>query len=192
MIGAMRKALLAFLLIAPLAHADIASKRAAIHEMLRIIGADAPDDSKSFQAFDRTMTESDAKEAIAFFRSSAGQHFLIASHDASNANLQRLEDALEAAHKKRTMVDMRSISVAIEAYYTDHNKYPAVKDVDELAKEISPEYIRAMPHIDAWGHPYLYHAEGEHFTLKSAGKDGKIGTPDDLIVEDGEFTQPKI
>lgn len=189
----MRKALLiATVLIATTASADIASKRAAIHEMLRAIDADAPDDSKAFQAFDRTMTEADAKEAIAFFRSSAGQHFLIASHDASNANLQRLEDAIDTSHKKRTMADMRSISVSIEAYWTDHEKYPAAKTVDDLAKDLSPDYIRTMPRIDAWGHAYVYRVNGEHFTLTSWGKDGKAGTPDDLIIEDGEFVQPRM
>lgn len=188
----MRKALLIPLLIlSSAAFADVASKRAAIHEMLRAIGADAPDDSKTFIAFDRNLTEDDAKQAVAFFRGAAGQHFLTASRDASNVNLRRLDAAIDSSNKKRTLADLRTLAVAVEAYASDNGKPPHAADIDELANAIAPAYLRVVPRIDAWGHAYVYSADGEHYRIASGGKDGKVGTEDDLVFADGELVQPK-
>lgn len=111
--------------------------------------------------------------------------------------------------QKRTMADMRSIATAVEAYAVDHaNHYPNANDLDELSRLITPTYIRTLPRLDGWNHPYrfqhLVSADGtEDFILGSAGKDGKWekrslsdytaqATTDydnDIISRPGEFIQ---
>lgn len=47
--------------------------------------------------------------------------------------------------------------------------------------------IRAVPRTDPFGTEMGYHNDGAHWTLSSAGPDMKWGTPDDIIIEDGQL-----
>src|SRR6185369_1482054 len=69
-----KKIVIAFLIaLVPLA--AFADKRAKIHTMLSIVGADVRDDSSEFAAFDSQMDEIQVDAAIAFFTSDAGRQF---------------------------------------------------------------------------------------------------------------------
>jgi hypothetical protein len=47
--------------------------------------------------------------------------------------------------------------------------------------------ITAVPTTDAFGTELRYHNDGTHWTLSSAGPDLKWGTPDDIVIEDGQL-----
>jgi hypothetical protein len=47
--------------------------------------------------------------------------------------------------------------------------------------------ITAVPATDAFGTELRYHNDGTHWTLSSAGPDLKWGTPDDIVIEDGQL-----
>src|SRR6266498_2870730 len=160
----MRKIVISIILAAiPLAaFADAATKRAAIHTMLSIIGSDVPDGSKEFAAFDANMDEIQIDAAIAFFRSDAGRQFLLASRGAQKQAIQKLDETIERARKKRVMSELKTLDQAIEG----------------------PE----IPNVDPWGTPYRIVSSGGRRRYASAGPDGKFG-PDSLTLglKKGDF-----
>lgn len=117
------------------------------------------------------------------------------------------EEDLMLAQQKRTMADMRSLAISVEAYATDHNKYPKVT-FEELEQLISPVYIRYVPTLDAWLTQFFYIADdADHYRFVSAGADRtfeaasrELGQPAsegtgvkdpnaDIIFQDGMFIQ---
>lgn len=118
-------------------------------------------------------------------------------------------DDATLAHQRAAMADIRTLAMSIEAYATDHNRYPDVS-AGELAKLVVPAYAANVPAADPWGTPYLYVADGENrYRFVSAGadrtfeessrtlgtqrsRDERAGTDDpnaDLVFEDGAFIQ---
>lgn len=125
------------------------------------------------------------------------------------AAVSAFAEDLMVEQQKRTLADMRSLAISIEAYATDHNKYPNVT-IEELEPLLSPVYIKFMPTIDAWLSPFFYIADGaDRYRFVSAGADGqfeagsrKLGPPvspgqevkvkdpnADIIFQDGGFIQ---
>ncbi len=170
----MRKIAIAIVLLAlPLA-ADEATKRAKIHTMLSIVGGDFPDGSKELAAFEQNMDEIQVDAAIAFFQSDAGRQFLLASRGAQKQSIQKLDETLERARKKRVMAELKLLDQEIEG----------------------PD----LPIVDPWGTPYrMIQGGGARRRYVSAGIDGKFSPDslkpglkkgdfgDDYILEDGEF-----
>jgi|PersoiStandDraft_1058852.scaffolds.fasta_scaffold27502_3 hypothetical protein len=79
---------------------------------------------------------------------------------------------------KKAMSDIRSVAVAVESYNTDHNLYP-VGDESNLWKKLVPTYIRSVPVLDPWGHPYIYRASAGgrgSYLIASPGADGVFQT----------------
>jgi hypothetical protein len=170
----MRKIAIALLLFAlPLA-ADEATKRAKIHTMLSIVGADFADGSKELAAFEQNMDEIQVDAAIAFFTSDAGRQFLLASRGAQKQAIQKLDGTLEHARKKRVMNELKLLDQEIEG----------------------PD----VPIVDPWGTPYkTIQGGGTRRRYVSAGMDGKFSPDslkagvkkgdfgDDYVLEDGQF-----
>ena len=168
----MKKIVIAFLIaLVPLA--AFADKRAKIHTMLSIVGADVRDDSSEFAAFDSQMDEIQVDAAIAFFTSDAGRQFLLASRGAQKQALKKLDETIERARKRRVMNELKTLDQAIEG----------------------PD----IPSVDPWGTPYrIVESRGKRRYV-SAGPDGKFGPDsltiglkkggfgDDYIFEDGDF-----
>ncbi len=76
---------------------------------------------------------------------------------------------------RRTMSDMRSIAAAAEAFATDYNRYPVARSMDDLARQLSPTYIRVVPHQDSWLTDYRYESwDKGHYAIASAGTDRKF------------------
>lgn len=117
------------------------------------------------------------------------------------------EEELMLAQQKRTMADMRSLAISVEAYATDHNKYPNVS-LERLEQLISPVYIKYVPTLDAWLTQFFYIADdADQYRFVSAGADGtfeaasrQLGPPvtegkgvkdpnADIIFQDGMFIQ---
>lgn len=117
--------------------------------------------------------------------------------------------AISRGRMKRTMADVRNLSIAVEAYATDTNAYPTVRTVEELAPFLEPTYIRAMPRRDGWNNTLRYEARRgpdgalSTYRIASAGKRGEwersdlwsytqkaTTTPEsDIVYGDGEFLQ---
>jgi general secretion pathway protein G len=115
--------------------------------------------------------------------------------------------AVDRGKQKRTVADIRSIGIAVEAYAVDHGRYPpnvmaptpvAGAGDENLERHLAPVYIRELPVMDGWGNPILYSsdADGSSYVIYSAGKDGQLapetvgavqGFDGDLIYKNGHF-----
>ncbi|HVT02034.1 MAG TPA: type II secretion system protein GspG [Thermoanaerobaculia bacterium] len=111
--------------------------------------------------------------------------------------------AAKASNTKKTMDDMHALSLAVETYAIDHEKYPVVKDMKALARILQPDYMKVVPLKDAWGtsFEFLVSPDLKNYRFVSAGPNRAIdptnliveskpsGKNDDIIFEEGFFVQ---
>jgi hypothetical protein len=88
-----------------------------------------------------------------------------------------------------TAGEMRAVAEAMEAYRIDQGDFPAVGDWEALRQALTPDYARTLAGADRWGNPFRYASQGGGYRLVSCGGDGREGTADDLVLEDGRFTR---
>ncbi|MCS7223368.1 MAG: type II secretion system major pseudopilin GspG [Armatimonadetes bacterium] len=102
--------------------------------------------------------------------------------------VRRIEDG----RRTKALMDLESISQALDQYYADMGSYPTTEEGLE-ALIVPPStagrtptrwggpYLkgRQVP-IDSWGNPYAYSSDGETYELFSLGKDGRANTADDV------------
>jgi len=87
--------------------------------------------------------------------------------------------ARDKANQKEAKIQMNMISNALSDYNLDCGKYP--KTLEGLAKQDpdcanwGPEAYYKKSLKDPWKNDYIYELNGNEFTLKSLGKDGKEG-----------------
>lgn len=86
---------------------------------------------------------------------------------------------LDKSRVSETKIAMGQVNNALNLYYTDCGKFP--KSLDGLIKADAdcsnwgPEpYLKKMPK-DAWKHDFSYEIEGNNYTVKSLGSDGREG-----------------
>jgi type II secretion system protein G len=123
--------------------------------------------------------------------------------------------SIQRARQKRTMADMRSIATAWEGRATDVKSYNAAAagftmpaapiSFGEMNTLLVPTYIKVLPRIDGWGHPFDFAADqavgsvtvADLYSLRSPGRDGVYatsyvlgGTTDfdcDIVYSGGSF-----
>lgn len=67
-------------------------------------------------------------------------------------------------------------------YHGDRGEYPEGEDAAGLGA-LMPDYApEELGFEDGWGNPFAYRPQDGEFTLSSAGIDGTMGSPDDLIL----------
>jgi general secretion pathway protein G len=86
--------------------------------------------------------------------------------------IPNLINAVDKGKQKRTMADLHAIGTAVESYSVDHTYYPTASDSTALKATIDPVYIKAMPRVDGWAHPFQVDSAQLSYTLYSQGKDG--------------------
>jgi hypothetical protein len=98
---------------------------------------------------------------------------------------------------RRTMSDIGSVGMGLEAYAADNERYPS-GDYASL-KETLAEYVTEFPEKDIWDHAYAYivSADGSSYRLVSSGADGNFEWDSRRIIAakapaDGEFVLPEI
>lgn len=171
---------------------------------------------------DESFSAAELRSLIAFAKTKEGQKFMHLIPDIGLSVFTRgmdlMQEATEAAADEmrkeveakqpwlRTMSDLRTLAVAVEARATDTEDYPKVMTLEELEKLITPTYIRDMPEADSWGTPYLYVSDGISYRFVSAGADKRFewtarqldptaqprameSLDADIIFQDGQFIQ---
>ncbi len=91
----------------------------------------------------------------------------------------------DQARVTTTKANLATLSTALKTYRIDNGQYPTTEQgLKALAeKPVTPPIPAAWPDggylsenpVDAWGNPYVYSTDGNNFSLKSLGKDGKPG-----------------
>lgn len=77
-----------------------------------------------------------------------------------------------------TRADGKDMVAELENYNQTNHSYP-----DNLNILIGKNPLRAAWEKDRWGNVYRYTTTGAAFTLRSAGKDGKFETGDDVVLK---------
>lgn len=97
--------------------------------------------------------------------------------------LDPLIAAINERKQTRAREELNLMAKALEKFRSDRGFY-VVSDKQAVAIDyLSPRYLARIIRVDPWQHPYLYLGERDHFTLRSAGPDGKPDTPDDISLE---------
>jgi general secretion pathway protein G len=126
--------------------------------------------------------------------------------------IPNLLNAVQRGKQKRTMVDMRVLATAIEAYHVDNSMFPTAacgsglytalgSAVDDNSFTlIVPTYLANPPRRDGWGQFYVYSVDNGfgQYNIRSYGRNGSqdalaCGTTtdfnDDILFSDGTFIQ---
>lgn len=109
--------------------------------------------------------------------------------------------AADSSELRRTRADLRALSTATDAYFTEHSGYPRAKTMEELRARLSPVYLKNVPMVDGWGTPFAYRSSGDHYRFVSAGPDRRFdptsldlgkrpAKSDDVIYADVELIRP--
>jgi type II secretory pathway pseudopilin PulG len=101
-------------------------------------------------------------------------------------------EAMNRSHQNRSLANLRAISTAWEARATEMKTYAiGAKSRDpiddtkvswnaltpvstpSLQRVLQPTYIRVMPTVDGWGHPFEFAAGDQTYAIRSRGRDGR-------------------
>jgi hypothetical protein len=133
-------------------------------------------------------------------------------------------DLADQERQKKTIAEMRNVGTAMFSWLTDQvsagaagakqvdlQQYPAITHQD-LEKLLVPDYLAALPKVDAWGHAYEYRLNVQNplaetvMSIRSPGRDGVFSgdvyqdvehpsrdLDQDIVWADGYFVQwPEI
>jgi type II secretion system (T2SS) protein G len=96
------------------------------------------------------------------------------------AKLEPLVAAVNGEKQRIAREEMELIARALEKFRRERGFY-VVSDSQAVAIDhLSPRYLAQVIRVDPWNQPYKYQGERDHFTLRSAGPDGKPDTSDDI------------
>lgn len=99
--------------------------------------------------------------------------------------VQSLRGATDKAKRTKAEADIAELKTALDRYYLDSGNYPTTDQGLQALVQAPTDgpipsdyeqggYIERLP-VDPWGHPYVYQSDGNSYTLKSYGADGKPG-----------------
>ncbi len=95
----------------------------------------------------------------------------------------RIFQMLERARQKRTMADMRTLALAINAYATDFAFVPQLSGpARDLQQYLAPTYLKVLPVLDGWRRDMYFQGAALDYTLVSYGGDG--------LPQAGPYTGP--
>lgn len=94
-------------------------------------------------------------------------------------------------NQRAALIQLQAIEAAMKHYYLDMSAFPPsfaelrqAPGTANASKWAGPYMEKEIP-ADPWQNQYQYEVSGETYKLSSAGPDGTIGTPDDIIVSSG-------
>ena len=107
-------------------------------------------------------------------------------------SIELIQTALRKEKALRTGADLRTIATALEAYRRESGSYVRGDTGSVLIDHLSPRYLSPIIRLDAWSHELSYKGSATGYRLASLGPDGKPGTDDDIVFENGRFIKGAI
>jgi len=104
-------------------------------------------------------------------------------------SIELIRTAVRKEKVLRTTADMRAIATALEAFHRDHGSYVQATNGRVLMDNLAPKYIDRLVRLDAWSNEFEYEGGPSGYKLASAGPDGKPGTADDIVYQNGKQTR---
>ena len=126
--------------------------------------------------------------------------------------IPNLLNAVQRSKQKRSMVDMRTLATAIEAFHVDNSLFPTAACAsgqftatgttldDTSFAVLTPTYVASPPRKDGWGRFYVYNVDNGYsqYNIRSLGRNGVADTltcgtttdfNDDILYSNGTFIQ---
>jgi hypothetical protein len=97
-------------------------------------------------------------------------------------NVAGLSSAIDSAKRNQAQQDMRAIAFALEEYKKERGRYVAADKHSVLIDHLHPRFLNKALRLDPWQRPFQYEGDGQRYTLRSNGPDGRPDTPDDITV----------
>jgi type II secretion system (T2SS) protein G len=94
--------------------------------------------------------------------------------------LEPVVTAVNEEKEKKARMELAAIARALEQFRHDRGFYVVSDKQSVVIDHLSPRYLAEIIRVDPWHQPYQYLGERDHFTLRSAGPDGKDDTADDI------------
>jgi len=152
-----------------------------IKNISRGIGSEAIVEAQ-FEAAFRFTTDKDGK----------WQAVEVRSGDRKWESIELIQTALRKEKALRTGADLRTIATALEAYRRDSGSYVQGDSSAALIDRLSPRYLSSVIRLDAWSGEFAYRGSADAYRLSSFGPDGKPGTDDDIVFENGRLVKGAI
>ena len=107
-------------------------------------------------------------------------------------SIELIQTALRKEKALRTGAELRTIATALEAYRRDKGSYVQVDTGSALIDHLAPSYLSSIIRLDAWSRELSYKGSATSYRLFSLGPDGKPGTNDDIVFENGRLVKGAI
>jgi Type II secretion system (T2SS), protein G len=104
-------------------------------------------------------------------------------------SIEMLKAGIEKEKALRTTADLRTLATALEAFRRERGFYVVADTGSALVDNLSPRYLSPIVRVDAWSHEFEYKGTAAGYRLASTGPDGKTGTGDDIVIENGRVTK---
>ena len=137
------------------------------------------------------IVEAQIETAVRFIQDKQGnwQAVDMRAGDGRWESIELIETAVRKEKALRTAADLRTIATALEAFRRERGFYVEANDGAALIDNLSPQYLSAVLRLDAWSREFEYKGKAAGYRLASLGADGLARTGDDIIIENGKFTQ---
>jgi hypothetical protein len=186
---------LALSLIGIVAYARELGAREAREKIAQALGFD-----KSDNVHIKTISPGMGGEAIveaqfdAAFRFTADkegkwQAVEVRAGDRKWESIELIQTALRKEKALRTGADLRTLATALEAYRRDNGSYVQAGTGSALVDNLAPRYLTSIIRLDAWSREFDYKGTATSYRLTSLGADGKPGTDDDIVFENGRLVK---
>lgn len=104
-------------------------------------------------------------------------------------SIELIQTAIQKEKSLRTSADLRTLATALEAYRRDNGFYVQAGTCSALIDNLSPKYLGSVIRLDAWSREFDYKGAAAGYRLVSLGPDGKAGTGDDIVFENGHLVK---
>jgi hypothetical protein len=104
-------------------------------------------------------------------------------------SIELMQTAIRKEKALRTTADLRTVATALEAYHRDGGAYVTAETGSALMDNLAPRYLNSIIRLDAWSHEFAYKGTAASYRLASLGADGKPGTDDDIVFENGQLVK---
>ena len=189
---------LALSFISLVAFARALGAREAREKIAQALGFDKPD-NVHIKNISRGMGSDAIVEAQfdAAFRFTADkegkwQAVEVRTGDRNWESIELIKTALRKEKALRTGADLRTLATALEAYRRDSGGYVSADNSSALIDHLAPRYLNSIIRLDAWSRELGYKGSAAAYRLVSLGPDGKPGTDDDIVYENGQLIKGAI
>jgi hypothetical protein len=146
------------------------------------------------QSENQAIVEASITLAFQFKRASRNADWKIEAvrlGDRDWISVDELLAAINEGRRRTTTSAMQQLSAAVEKYRAANGDLPRARDIVGLTDILHPAYMNLLVREDGWGHPIDYQVIGTAtFRLVSRGADGREGTNDDIVFENGSPVTP--